>query len=258
MKEIESQFQKTTAILFGKPLSGLTLYGGWLLQHVPGRCIMRKSKTSGRDVFVPSLQFFEGMGKNVVTVDEAIPLGERHISEQEAHSLRLANASKLLSQVKTTTPEIIDRQNFGTEQSACYGPTQYCFQVTFCWWSKYIAYSFWSRTSDSLFGCSLLTDCSFCIKCHSSTKLTRCFEVNDSNTCADCYFCHNSENLQDCMFCFNAKGKRYAIGNVEVGREAYVKVKKLVVGSILCELERSHSLCYDIYNVCEGRKKQAN
>jgi len=90
---------------------------------------------------------------------------------------------------------------------------------------------------------------SFCMKCYSSTKLTRCFEVNDSNACTDCYFCHNCENLTECMFCFNAKGKRYAIGNVEVGKEAYMKVKRLVQSQLAGELERTKGCKRDIYSI---------
>ncbi|MCX6773028.1 MAG: hypothetical protein NTV88_04640 [Candidatus Micrarchaeota archaeon] len=51
------------------------------------------------------------------------------------------------------------------------------------------------------------------------------------------------------MFCFNTKAKRYAIGNVELGREAYLKIKKLVQAQIIAELEKTHSLKYDIYNI---------
>jgi hypothetical protein len=77
----------------------------------------------------------------------------------------------------------------------------------------------------------------------------RCFEVNDSNSCTDCYFCHNCEDLKNCMFCFNTKAKRYAIGNVEVGREAYMKIRKLLQEQVADELEKTKSLRHDIYNI---------
>ena len=219
--ELDKHFGTTSQIIFGKALSPLKDYGKWLLSGVKeGRIAERKSMLSGRTVYVPSARFFLALGERVVKYDEALALGGKKISEKDAEALSLANASRLLSGISVTTSEIVWGENIGTEESCDYGPTQYCFRVAECWFSKFVAYSYWSWTSENIFVCSLATDCSFCIKCYSSTKLTRCFEVNDSNNCADCYFCHNCEDLKDSMFCFNTKGKRYAIGNVEVGREA--------------------------------------
>jgi hypothetical protein len=57
------------------------------------------------------------------------------------------------------------------------------------------------------------------------------------------------------MFCFNTKNKRYAIGNVEVGREEYMRIKSLVMASILSELEKTHALRHDIFNVGAEKKR---
>ncbi len=248
--EIDDHFATVTQIIFGRSLSQLKDYGEWLLSRAPeGRITGRKSAVSERTVYIPSVRFFLALGKRMVKADEALLLGQKKISEKDADALTISSAPGLLSGISTTTPEIIWGENIGTAESCAYGPTQYCFRVACCWFSKFIGYSYWSRTSENLFGCSLATDCSFCIKCYSSTKLTRCFEVNDSNNCADCYFCHNCEDLKDSMFCFNTKGKRYAIGNLEVGREAYLGVKKLVQAQVVGELEKTKSFRYDIYNI---------
>lgn len=251
MKEIEQAFQTTSALLFGKPLTNMQDYEEWLFRHVRGRVKQKKSKISETLVLVPDVKFYNGLGSNVVTLQESLELGLRDkLKPGEIASLNLANASEVLAGIKTTTPEIIFSENIGTEESCCYGPTQYCYKVTFTWFSKYIAYSFWSRDSEYLFGCSnVAAGCSFSMKCYSSTKLTRCFEVNDSNNCTDSYFCHNCEGLIECMFCFNTKGKRYAIGNVEIGKETYLKLKKMLQNQIYEELQRTKKLEYDIYGI---------
>jgi hypothetical protein len=51
------------------------------------------------------------------------------------------------------------------------------------------------------------------------------------------------------MFCFNAKNLRYAIGNVEVGREEFMRVKGLVQSQIVKGLEKNKSLPWDIYTI---------
>ena len=250
MKEIEKAFQSATALLLGKKLEGIKGYSEWLERHVKGRIEGRKSKISDRLVYVPTVEFYRLLGKNIVTLDESLELGKMALSGPEVEKLTLANSQKALSGIKATTPEIIYSRNIGTEESSNYGPTQYCYRARFTWFSKYIANSFWARDSEHLFGCAnVAAGSSFCIKCYSSTKLTRCFEVNDSNNCADCYFCHNCEDLKECMFCFNAKGKRYAIGNAEVGREEYLKIKKMLQAQMHAELEKTKSLRYDIYNI---------
>lgn len=250
MDEIEKGFSETAAILLGKKLAGIAAYEEWLFRHVKGRVQKKKSKISSSIVYVPSVDFYNALGSNIVTLAESLKLGEKgRLSEDEAGALALSNASSALSKIKTTTPEIIYSENMDTHESSNYGPTQHCYKITFTWFSKFMACGFWGRTSEHSYGYANIVDCTFCIKCYSSTKLTRCFEVNDSNNCADCYFCHNCEDLKDCMFCFNTKAKRYAIGNVEVGKEEYLRVKKLVQKQIADELEKTKKFRYDIYNV---------
>ena len=250
MDEIEKGFSETSAILLGKKLTGITAYEGWLFRHVKGRVQKKKSKISSNTVYVPSVDFYNNLGSNIVTLSESLKLGETlKLSGTEVESLSLSNASKTLSKIKTTSPEIIYSENFDTLESSNYGPTQHCYKITFTWFSKFMACGFWGRTSEHAYGYANIVDSAFCIKCYSSTKLMRCFEVNDSNNCTDCYFCHNCEDLKDCMFCFNTKAKRYAIGNVELGRAEYLRVKKLVQSQIVSELEKTHGLKYDIYNI---------
>ncbi len=250
MEEIEKAFSETSGLLFGRKLVGLKSYEGWLERHVKGKIEGKKSKVSGNIVYVPSVDFYRSLGSNIVTLQESLALGGKKIDDSQLEKLTLSTAGKVLEGIKTTTPEIIYSRNIGTEESSNYGPTQFCYKIRFTWFSKFIANTFWARDSERLFGCSnVAAGSGFCIKCYSSTKLIRCFEVNDSNNCADCYFCHNCEDLRDCMFCFNTMGKRYAIGNVEVGKEEYLRVKKLIQAQIASELEKTKSLRYDIYNI---------
>lgn len=250
MDELEKAFASTTSVLLGKPLAGLSGYAPWLLKHIKGRVIERKSVVSGKPVYVCSVDFFSGLGDNVVTEEESIEVGkERKLEESRLDCLSVENAAKLLSGISTTTPEAAIYKNVGTKECTCYGPSHYCFQSTFCWFAKLNAYGYWTKKSESVFGCANIMGCKFCIDCYGSTKLSRCFEVTDSNSCNDCYFCHNVENMSECMFCFNTKAKRYAIANVEIGREKYMRIKKRVLAQIHSELEETKELKYDIYSL---------
>ena len=100
-----------------------------------------------------------------------------------------------------------------------------------------------------MFGCSVIFDSSHCINCHQSVKLTRCFESDSCRDCSDLYFCHNCEGCQECLFCFNVKSKRYAIANVEMKKEDYLRVKKMVLEEIGKKLENEHRLERSIFNL---------
>jgi len=249
MDEIEKAFRQTTRLVLGEELSGLVEYGKWLERHIEGRVVRKKSAVSDNWVHLPAVEFFDGMGSSVVTLEESLLLGERKLAHGEVEALNVRNASKMLSKISTSTPEIIFGKNIGSLECACYGPTQHCYKASFCWFSDRVAYSYWPRTSENLFGCSNVVDCKYCINCYSSTKLVRCFEVSDSNGCADCYFSHNVENCENCMFCFNAKSLHYAIANKEVGKERYMQARKIVLEEIAKKLEKEKKLELDIYNI---------
>jgi hypothetical protein len=128
--------------------------------------------------------------------------------------------------------------------------------VEVCVQIKDSAYNFWPRSSEHLFGCGVLFDSQFCIHCYQSVKLSRCFEVDSSRDCSDCYYSHNIENCQNCLFCFNVKNKRYAIGNVEVGREKFLEAKKVLLDYVGKELEAKGELTLDIYNLADFKGKK--
>jgi hypothetical protein len=50
------------------------------------------------------------------------------------------------------------------------------------------------------------------------------------------------------------KSKRYAIANVEVGREGYLRIKQIVLGDIAKKLERNKELEFGVFNIgCHRR-----
>ena len=71
-------------------------------------------------------------------------------------------------------------------------------------------------------GCSHCTDCPHCSHCSDCSHCTDCFGCSGCTDCFDCFDC------SDCFNCRNVKGLKYAICNMEVGKEAYFnKMKEL-------------------------------
>jgi len=254
MSEIEKSFAKTSSLLFGKELAPLSEYVKWLETGLPFSVVEKKSVVSGKTVFMVPHPAYLKISRNIASMEEALEIGKLSIDEKGAEALELSNAAHSLSKISTTCPNTVFGENFDTEESACYGPTQHCLRIAFSWWSKYASCSYDVRTSSHVHGCSDLDDCSFCIRCRQSSKLQRCFEVDESANCSDCHYCHNVENCRDCMFCFNVKNLKYAVGNVEVGKEEYAKVKKMVLDEIGKKLAEDKNLQWSIYNIAAGKK----
>jgi hypothetical protein len=51
------------------------------------------------------------------------------------------------------------------------------------------------------------------------------------------------------MFCFNVKAKKYAIANVEVGKEKYMAIRKKVLDELTNRLEKEKRLDLNIFNL---------
>lgn len=246
--EIEKAFQETTKILFGKKLSDIESYRTWLLEGVSG-ALHIKSQVSDDIVYVPDILFFSSIKKNLVTLDESLELGKKQISREDAKTLTLPNASEKLNSIKYLTSDVMLGQNQDLMKTSTCMHAQHCLEGVWYIYSKCDAYCCWPRESEYCFGSHYLFASNFSIKCYNSVKLARCFELSDCSNCADCYFCHNCEGLTNCMFCFNAKSLRYAIWNIELGKEEYLRIKEKIIREIIETIERKKRLDVNIYNI---------
>jgi len=250
-RELDSAFADTTKLLIGKEMSPLIDYREWLYSHV-SPLIFSSSPLSKRTVFAEPMKYnrFEGAEKVLIKLDEALELSESgKISDKELEKLNSTNAPEVLEKIVYISTEAEEGRNVNVMDSAAYG---WAINALECWWpvkTKNAAYCGWSRQSENTFGCSLIFSSKFCLKCFNSLNLNRCFEVSNSSDCSGCYFCHNCENVHDSMFCFNIKNKRYAIGNVEVGQEQYLKIKKLVLNEIATALQAKKRFGLSIYDL---------
>ena len=250
-KEAAKAFESVCAVLLGKNIGTLEQCAPWL-----GRNVLPpiERTANGKSVYIPDMLYYNAIKERLVDGQSAQELGKKSITQEQARALSLSGASKTLAAIKTTTSDVSQGKNIAVEKAAAYGMSHYCSNGTFFVSNKYCAYCFWPRQSEYAFGSVYLFSSKFCMNCYYSSALTRCFEVSDSNRCTDCYYCHNCENLQDCMFCFNVKSKRYAVCNVELGREKYMALKKSVLAEISGKLEKEHSLSLGIYNLgCGGK-----
>ncbi len=252
---VEREFSKTTKLVMGAELKGMDSYREWLLKHTH-TLYKLKSAASGKEVlFLPFVVALPALPNNrLLTMEEALWLGEHSaISQQEALRISMATAHESIGRIGFFPIEFWDGKNIFVTDSYVSLHTSYCYLTSAMVEAKYCACGMWPRTSEHCFGFDSLLDCSFCVKCYNSQKLTRCFECDSCNSCSDCYFSHNVENCHDCFFCFNVKNLKYAVGNVEVGKEEFARVKKMVLDEIAAKVAKDKKLDLSIYNI--GAKK---
>jgi hypothetical protein len=255
LQRMEDAFSSATGLVLGTRLSGMGNYRSWLTLHT-ARFREEKSALSGKKVLrVDYGGQFLIPKERLATHAECKAIGENAaISEAEAESLALGNAHKALSKIAYFTTEHYVGTNVNIIDCPTMGYCANCYHCAPAVGAKECGYCFWPRHSDHCFGCDVVFHSSFCLKCYHSVKLSRCFEVDSSRDCADCYFCHNCENVQSGIFCFNAKNLRYAVGNLEVGREEFLRVKAMLLRRILPELEEGKQPGLDIFNIaCANR-----
>ncbi len=251
MKPIEKAFAKTCKVVFGTNLPGnISNYENWLIRNVKD-VMEAKSTISGKEVIVGDFAPYNLYPKNrLVRLQEARAAAELlKIDEKDALTLSLMNAHEKLSKIAYFKTESRLRENFNLVKAPVAYNARDCYRGSIYSNVKCSICSHWPRNSEYNAGCSTSFSCSFCINTYFSNLSNRCFEIDSCNSCSDCYYCHNCENLSNCMFCFNVKNLRYAIGNVEVGREKYAKIKKLALDEIVSRLEKKGELGFGIYDL---------
>jgi hypothetical protein len=254
IRPIEKAFAETSGILFGKQLDMRTLEN-YLMENVR-RVNSMPSCISNRNVYY----FDMGYDRALASTGRLIKLDEQdRISAvrdwpagTNADNVSFSKIKELLDTIAFFCPEI-EMQSSNMIECPSIQNAHDGYRSCRVYFTKYSAFCFWPRDSDHVFGCDSIRDSSFCIKCYNSYKLTRCFEADTSQNCSDSYFIHNCENVHDSMFCSNAKNLRYAIGNAEIGREKFIGIKKLVLGSIVHKLEKDRRISQSIYNIGTGK-----
>ncbi len=247
-KKIEESFALTTKLLLGKPLEPIEKYSEWLQERIPMAKTAKSSLGKGT-AYLPDYSFFPLIPKDkTASLEEFAEAGKRRITEAE-EGISLAGLASFLQKSALFVPNYAEGSNINVHDLT---GNFNCINVSNSFDpfdTKNSAYIFSTIYSEGLFGCYRIISSKFLIHCYNVSNLNRCLEMDCAKNCSDSMFCHNVEGLTDCMFCFNLKGKRYAIANVEVGKEKYMQVNEKVLSELVLTLEKQGRLPLGIYEV---------
>jgi len=247
-KSVERAFSDATKIVLGKERAGIGQYANYLQERaVPVRKMQGKIRNAA---YRPDLPLVSELPASVLcSREEAMAENAPLVSEGQL-SLPLAELATEAVKKASITLEMMEGESREVPEV-----TQ-AIDSTESW-------SEWDATSSSRSACSTgviqskyvfggyfrILDSEFCVNCYDVVEARRCFEVDSSSRCTDCYFCHNVEGCESCILCFNAKGKRYAVLNQEVGREEFLRVKKLLLDYVNGELNRKKAVDRSIFKL---------
>ena len=242
--DINEAFEKTTKFIFGKELEGdLDDYNEWLSKRIP-KPIEKKSILSNKKVFVIEDVY------PIVSNDEIV-IGASVVDGN------FDNTESLNDIINKIKPIINYTGNRNIYNSSNIYKSDLClssrnvYNSILIQNSEYISNCFDVNLSHMVFGSKLGRYISSSINIYSGVKVTNCLDVNFCSDTSNCLFCCKGSNLDNCMFCFNTNAKKYSVGNLDVGRKKFFELKKIVVGGLIQELEKSKSLKMNIFNILE-------
>ncbi|MFA5076923.1 MAG: hypothetical protein WC488_00670 [Candidatus Micrarchaeia archaeon] len=243
---VQKAFDSTASLIFGRPLGPIERYEEWLFSNMPKRRIAHASD-NGKTILLPGYSIPKFIPeKRIISMDFLGKAGNMKIAElpHELHAL-----GRKASEIALFSGESQEGQSSNNLESNFFLNLNSSYRTVDCYFAKNCGCEIYSSFTENSFGCFLALYSKFVINCYYSTNLSVCFEMDGCHDCSNSMFCHNCENVNDSLFCFNAKNLKYAVGNSELGKEDYLRIRKAFLADALKELESSGKLELSIYNI---------
>ncbi|MFH1470281.1 MAG: hypothetical protein ABIF01_00880, partial [Candidatus Micrarchaeota archaeon] len=254
MKEIDDAFADTTRLILGEELRPIKKYEKFLTGRVEK--VTTAKSPFGNDVSYA--KYFWGANapkERMVTSEEGRETGKIHVRPEDLEGLTLEKMIELMAPIAYYPVQFKEGKNINTTETVCMYHSIDTYQVSDATYSKKCAYCVHMQECEDVFGSGvLMVGSTYSIRCYDCVNVTMCMDLDSCKNCHRCMLCHNCEGLSDCMFCFNAKSLRYAIGNVEVGKERYERIRKMIVGEMLKRIEREGDIGFDICSLGSRKK----
>jgi hypothetical protein len=255
-QEVSDSFRKATRTVLGKEYGELDKFRAWLLEKAMRVWKIRGAR--GTPTYKVALPVLNAMpAGRLLTLEEAFSAGEKGIELGASEAPKLEEVLRRVAEKSYFTFEFKD----GQSQNVVDTPSIFDANNGYHMWdmthAMYAAYGTVAAESKYIYGGGYrILHCEFCINCHDTINCKACLGVDSSYSCSACFFCHNCEGCTDCMFCFNAKSLHYAVANVEVGREKYMRFKKMLLDYMNAEFEKKGALDFDIFTIGKKGKKK--
>ncbi len=247
MAPVEKGFDSTCNVVLKRSIGSIIKYDNWLSENT-ARISCAKTQFGGKAHYPEKFAYVSTVPEGrLVNYGEMMSIGKTALAPDEVQSL--SSIRRAIGKIGYFALELYAGENSNYVASPLVYNATNVYKTYDATYADNVGVCFQALNSKYVYGGYRSLESQFSIKCYNSQHLNRCFELDSCNKCSDSYFCHNSEALQDCMFCFNMKGRRHSVGNTQLEREKYAKVKDALVGQIADELMKTGRLKLNIYNI---------
>ena len=231
---LNKAWKSTCRILFGEEIGELKEYERWLSEFIE-KARVEKSAVSESEVYLASDNYCKDA--KFISFDE-IDFNKRfeplNINEiKDIDSI----VESIQERVYYAGNVVLGNSKF-IEGSSNITNSFYVYKSFYLHDSKYIAYSKFCQDSEYMFGATGGNN-RYMIKGISALGSQRCFEYYTITNCSDIYYSADLTACSDCIFCFCLKGKRRAIGNLELPETKYRELKKKLISEIVEDLKHN-------------------
>ncbi|MGV8176244.1 MAG: hypothetical protein ACP5NX_00380 [Candidatus Bilamarchaeaceae archaeon] len=236
--QLNKAWKSTAKVIFGDEIGDLSGYEKWLMQYVvPPR--LEHSSVSKKDVYLANDEYCKKA--DFIRLDEVdfkrsfAPLNINEIKDIDSIVEAVKERAVYTGNIVLGNSHFIDRCANVNDSSFVYNSAQ-------VWDSKYVAYTYISKFGEYVFGSNGIGETSYCIRSYETYGSSRCFEMWNCRSCSDVYYIYGCDACQETMFSFNVQGKRYMIGNHQLGKDKYLQLKKKLLEEMRGELEAKKKL----------------
>jgi hypothetical protein len=250
-QKVEQAFSSAMKLVLGKERKGIRKYSKWLSFRA-----VHAKKVKGAfnsPAYKPQFaSFFKKIpADRLASLQEAMQYSEKNaIRIGEDEMLSLYEILSRVSRIAVFSFEFVSGVSDNVVDTPFVFGGSNIYRLLDVTEGKNSAYTTASVHSEGIFGGYMrVLSSQFCINCFDIVNCKGCFEVDSSYSCRNSYFCHNCENLSDSMFCFNAKAMQYAVCNTPVGKEEFLRLKKMLLDYLNAQLDKNFEVKESIFSI---------
>jgi len=236
---LNSAWKTTGMVIFGEEIGELEEFTEYLKSYMQP-LFSGESLLSGKPVFLLSSHY--SPASRFISFDEVASLKEKFEPLSINEIKDIDSIIQALRERFVYVGNVVLGSSYKIENASGVVNVTYATDVKDLLECSHVAYCSRLRFSKYCFGVDWGGNAEFAIRCADVYKNTRCFESFGCYESSDCYYSFGVRNSSEVMFCFGGTGWRYRIGNLELSKDKYMKIKEKIVREIAEELKKDKSL----------------
>jgi hypothetical protein len=248
---LNKAWKATSRVLLGQELGELREYEKWMAEYAASPRI-EKSCLAGKEVSLSANDYCKGA--RYLDLDE-VDFG-RKIKPLTINEVKDIDSivEAIQEQVAYTGNIILENSKF-VEKSSNITASNYIYKSVIITDSKYLAFCDMVKESEYEFGCLGFGESSHIVKCVEGFKSKRCFESHVIFSSSDCYYSSAIRNCSEVLFSFGVQNKSHVIGNLELPRDKYQKLKSKIISEIADALKKEKKV-FSLFEILERAEKK--